>query len=234
MAIKMPRLIMALTALLVLAYISIGYLAGDTPTKSPISVPVASAIKTGPEPPKLQPVNNPAPPPKAGFAHVYPESGVDVEVVMEGDGVTFPKKGDTVTIHYTGKLKDGTKFDSSVDRGSPFVTVIGVGRSSEVRFVWWSFVEYEVIYPPNCLGWDEGVPQLSKGAKGILRISADYAYGTRGSQPVIPPNSELMFEVELIDVKSSTIFLGEYSALDTSQLKRGNYRTLIFNSQHFT
>ncbi|KAJ3402641.1 hypothetical protein HDU80_004906 [Chytriomyces hyalinus] len=184
MAIKMPHLIMALTTLLVLAYITIGYLAGDNPTKSPISVTVASTIKTGPEPPKLQPVNNPAPPPKAGFAHVYPESGVDVEVVKEGDGVTFPKKGDTVTIHYTGKLKDGTKFDSSVDRGSPFVTVIGVGK---------------VIR-----GWDEGVPQLSKGAKGILRISADYAYGTRGSQPVIPPNSELMFEVELIDVKSSS------------------------------
>ncbi|KAI8845027.1 FKBP-type peptidyl-prolyl cis-trans isomerase [Chytriomyces cf. hyalinus JEL632] len=184
MAIKMPRLIMALTALLVLAYISVGYLAGDTPAKSPISAPVDSTFKTGPEPPKLQPVNNPAPSPKAGFTHVYPESGVDVEVVMEGDGVTFPKKGDMVTIHYTGKLKDGTKFDSSVDRGSPYVTVIGVGK---------------VIR-----GWDEGVPQLSKGAKGILRISADYAYGTRGFMSVIPPNAELMFEVELIDVKSNS------------------------------
>ncbi|KAI8832127.1 hypothetical protein BJ741DRAFT_536308 [Chytriomyces cf. hyalinus JEL632] len=184
---------MALTALLLLAYISTGYLAGETPPKSPITVPVVSTIKTGPEPPKLQPVNNPPPSPKAGFAHAYPDSGVDVEVVMEGDGVTFPKKGDTVTIHSSvfrinlksvGQLKDGTKFDSSVDHGSPFVTVIGVGK---------------VIR-----GWDEGVPQLSKGAKGILRISADYAYGMRGSPPVIPPNSELMFEVELIDVKSSS------------------------------
>ncbi|KAJ3133691.1 FK506-binding protein 1A [Physocladia obscura] len=82
--------------------------------------------------------------------------GVTKEVLSAGDGVSFPKK-----------LTDGSKFDSSLDRGKPFVTKIGVGQ---------------VIR-----GWDEGVPQMSLGEKAILRISYDYAYGDRGFPPVIKP-----------------------------------------------
>ncbi|KAG6885508.1 FK506 binding protein proline rotamase rapamycin-binding protein [Termitomyces sp. T159_Od127] len=87
---------------------------------------------------------------------------------------------DKVLIHYVGKLENGTKFDSSRDRGSPFETEIGVGKVIK--------------------GWDEGVPQLSVGQKAILTATPDYAYGARGFPPVIPPNSTLKFEVELLKI----------------------------------
>ncbi|KAJ3031944.1 UNVERIFIED_CONTAM: FK506-binding protein 1 [Siphonaria sp. JEL0065] len=106
--------------------------------------------------------------------------GVTKEVLKAGDGQNFPKAGDTVTMHYVGTLNNGSKFDSSRDRGSPFVTQIGVGRVIK--------------------GWDEGVPQMSLGEKAILRISFDYAYGERGYPPVIPPRSDLNFEVELLKI----------------------------------
>ncbi|GFZ46259.1 FK506-binding protein 1 [Saitozyma sp. JCM 24511] len=106
--------------------------------------------------------------------------GVTVESLSPGDGKSFPKKGDTVSMHYVGTLLDGSKFDSSRDRGSPFVTQIGVGRVIK--------------------GWDEGVPQLSLGQKANLICTPDYAYGARGFPPVIPPNSTLKFEVELLKI----------------------------------
>jgi len=106
--------------------------------------------------------------------------GVTVESLSPGDGKTYPKSGDTVTIHYVGTLLDGKKFDSSRDRGKPFVTQIGVGK---------------VIR-----GWDEGVPKLSLGEKAILEATPDFAYGARGFPPVIPSNATLKFEVELLKI----------------------------------
>ncbi|KAK0217224.1 peptidyl-prolyl cis-trans isomerase [Armillaria fumosa] len=106
--------------------------------------------------------------------------GVVIETLTPGDGRSFPKKGDKVTMHYVGTLNDGSKFDSSRDRGHPFVTEIGVGKVIK--------------------GWDEAVPQLSLGQKARLVASADYAYGSRGFPPVIPPNSTLTFEVELLKI----------------------------------
>ncbi|KIJ17773.1 hypothetical protein PAXINDRAFT_161891 [Paxillus involutus ATCC 200175] len=107
--------------------------------------------------------------------------GVTIETITPGDGVNFPKTGDKVTIHYVGTLFGSSdKFDSSRDRGSPFETTIGVGK---------------VIR-----GWDEGVPQLSLGQKANLIATPDYAYGTRGFPPVIPPNATLNFEVELLKI----------------------------------
>ncbi|KAG6910621.1 FK506 binding protein proline rotamase rapamycin-binding protein [Tephrocybe rancida] len=106
--------------------------------------------------------------------------GVTVETISPGDGINFPKKGDKVQIHYVGTLADGSKFDSSRDRGSPFETEIGVGKVIK--------------------GWDEGVPQLSLGQKANLIATPDYAYGSRGFPPVIPPNSILKFEVELLKI----------------------------------
>ncbi|KAF9033988.1 peptidyl-prolyl cis-trans isomerase [Hymenopellis radicata] len=106
--------------------------------------------------------------------------GVTVESLKAGDGATFPKKGDKVTIHYVGTLLNGSKFDSSRDRGEPFVTEIGVGKVIK--------------------GWDEGVPQLSLGEKAILTATPDYAYGSRGFPPVIPANATLKFEVELLKI----------------------------------
>ncbi|KQC35008.1 MULTISPECIES: FKBP-type peptidyl-prolyl cis-trans isomerase [Frankia] len=106
--------------------------------------------------------------------------GVSKETVVPGDGKTFPKAGDTVTVHYVGTLLDGKQFDSSRDRGVPFTTEIGVGKVIK--------------------GWDEGIPQLSVGEKAVLTVTPDYGYGPRGFPPVIPPNSDLRFEVELLAV----------------------------------
>jgi len=97
-----------------------------------------------------------------------------------GDGKTYPKKGDTVQIHYVGTLENGTIFDSSKARSEPFKTQIGIGKVIK--------------------GWDEGVLKLSLGEKAILVATADYAYGSRGFPPVIPPNATLKFEVELLKI----------------------------------
>jgi len=111
--------------------------------------------------------------------------GFQVDTIAPGDGKTFPKPGDTVDMHYVGKLQsNGNKFDSSRDRGQPFRTRIGVGQ---------------VIR-----GWDEGVQQLSLGQKANLICSPDYAYGARGFPPVIPPNSTLVFEVELLAINGKS------------------------------
>ncbi len=110
---------------------------------------------------------------------VKTDSGLKYTDVKEGTGAEA-KKGDTVAVHYTGWLKDGTKFDSSVDRGQPFEFKLGVGRVIK--------------------GWDEGVAGMKVGGKRKLTIPADLAYGKRGFPPVIPADAELTFEVELLKV----------------------------------
>jgi FKBP-type peptidyl-prolyl cis-trans isomerase len=91
------------------------------------------------------------------------------------------KAGNKVTVHDTGTLKDGKQFDSSRTNNSPFVFNLGVG---------------EVIK-----GWDEGVPGMKVGGKRKLVIPSDLAYGERGAAKVIPPDAQLTFEVELLDVE---------------------------------
>ncbi|KAI5474408.1 macrolide-binding protein fkbp12 [Pseudohyphozyma bogoriensis] len=107
--------------------------------------------------------------------------GVTVEDLGGGDGKTFPKPGQTVHMHYVGTLLNGNKFDSSRDRGQPFTTRIGVGQVIK--------------------GWDEGVPQLSLGQKAKLTCTPDYAYGSRAMGNIIPANSTLIFEVELLKIE---------------------------------
>ena len=105
-------------------------------------------------------------------------SGLYYVRTVEGNGEK-PISGQMVTVHYTGKLLDGTVFDSSVERGVPYNTAIGVGQ----------------VIP----GWDEGILMMSKGEKGVLYIPYYLAYGDMGSAPAIPPYANLVFEVELID-----------------------------------
>jgi FKBP-type peptidyl-prolyl cis-trans isomerase len=90
------------------------------------------------------------------------------------------KSGDTVSVHYTGWLKDGTKFDSSRDRNQPFP--VPVGRGQVIK------------------GWDEGLQGMQAGGQRKLIIPADLAYGPRGYPGAIPPNAELIFEVEVIKI----------------------------------
>ncbi len=99
------------------------------------------------------------------------------EVVGKGDS---PTKGKKVRVHYTGRLTDGKKFDSSVDRGQPFEFIIGVGQVIQ--------------------GWDEGVATMNVGGKRQLIIPAELGYGSRGAGGAIPPNAELLFDVELLAV----------------------------------
>lgn len=109
------------------------------------------------------------------------ETGLRYKDVKAGDGPS-PEPGDMVVVHYTGTLSDGTKFDSSRDRGTPFSFSIGRGEVIE--------------------GWDEGVMSMKVNGKRELIIPAELGYGETGTPGgPIPPNAELHFEVELLEVK---------------------------------
>lgn len=107
-------------------------------------------------------------------------SQLKIEVLSPGDGKTYPKPGDVVTVHYTGTLENGKKFDSSVDRNKPFQFTLGQGM---------------VI-----AGWDQGFAKVSLGEKARLTIPGDLAYGDRGFPGLIPPNATLIFDVELLAI----------------------------------
>jgi peptidylprolyl isomerase len=108
------------------------------------------------------------------------DSGLQYVELVEGTG-NSPKVGQKVTVHYTGTLEDGSKFDSSRDRNDPFTFQIGVGQVIK--------------------GWDEGVMSMKIGGRRKLIIPSDLGYGPRGAGGVIPPNATLIFDVELLGVK---------------------------------
>ncbi len=107
------------------------------------------------------------------------DSGLKIEDTVEGGGAEAAA-GQTVSVHYTGWLENGSKFDSSKDRGQPFQFRLGGGQVIK--------------------GWDEGVQGMKVGGTRKLTIPADLGYGARGAGGVIPPNATLIFEVELLDI----------------------------------
>jgi FKBP-type peptidyl-prolyl cis-trans isomerase FkpA len=115
----------------------------------------------------------------ATMASTTNPSGMIIQDILSGDGAVA-SAGRSVTVHYTGWLTDGTKFDSSKDRNDPFVFPLGAGH---------------VIR-----GWDEGVQGMKVGGRRRLTIPPELGYGARGAGGVIPPNATLVFEVELLDV----------------------------------
>jgi len=138
----------------------------------PVSAPAAVGRET--DPPLSQPsplISQPFPP--------MPQPELQIEVLKAGTGAS-PKNGDLVTVHYTGRFTDGSKFDSSVDRDEPFQFALGEGM---------------VI-----AGWDLGVAKMKIGDKVKLTIPPHLGYGAHGYPGAIPPNATLVFEVELLAI----------------------------------
>jgi peptidylprolyl isomerase len=130
---------------------------------------------------KEGPVGAPAAPTEVKASdYLTTTSGLKYYDMKVGTGAS-PKQGQSVTVNYTGWLTDGTKFDSSLDRGDPFTFPIGAGQ----------------VIP----GWDEGVMSMKIGGKRQLVIPSNLAYGAAGAGGVIPPNASLIFEVELLEAK---------------------------------
>ena len=149
-----------------------------------VSPPVEEPVAQTPEP--LKPIEEPpAPEAETKPAPSAPKtiktaSGLRYQDLVVGKGAS-PKAGNRVRVHYTGWLTDGTKFDSSLDRGVPFDFTLGRGE----------------VIP----GWDEGVATMKVGGKRKLTIPPQLAYGSGGAGGVIPPNATLIFEVELLAVQ---------------------------------
>ena len=116
----------------------------------------------------------------AGIEKQQSASGLVWYVLKAGTGAVAAA-GDTVNMQYTGWLTDGTKFDSSLDRNEPFSFPLGAGRVIK--------------------GWDEGVAGMHVGEKRQVRIPSALGYGARGAGGVIPPNADLIFDVELVSIR---------------------------------
>ena len=150
----------------------------------------AAQAKPKPAPPKPaakpvpHPVGKPAPPPKPTQLGVTTASGLTYVITSRAKG-RRPKTGETVLVHYTGTLTDGTKFDSSQERKEPIA--FPLGRGTVIK------------------GWDEGIAQLGIGDSAVLVVPPQLGYGEKGAGGVIPPNATLVFVVTLVDVKGEAL-----------------------------
>ena len=155
----------------------------EPPTQDTIVSDPAAAQANAQQKPaaSAKPEARPAPTPTpAPAAPAVPEKPLQKSDLVVGKGPEA-KSGDNVSVHYTGTLENGEKFDSSKDRNQPFEFKLGQGRVIQ--------------------GWDQGVPGMKVGGKRKLIIPPSLGYGARGAGPKIPPNSVLVFEVELLGIK---------------------------------
>ncbi len=118
---------------------------------------------------------------KHGVENAEKSGSGTVEKAKNVETARVTKAGDVISVHYTGTLADGTKFDSSLDRGEPFTFTLGAGQVIK--------------------GWDEGLVGMKVGEKKKLVLPPELAYGKNGYPPVIPPNATLTFDVEIISIK---------------------------------
>ena len=142
----------------------------DEPAATPAQ-PATTTTSTVTNPPQ------PAQPAQPAAAPADPNAKLEIETIAPGKGES-PKKGDRVTVHYTGTLTDGTKFDSSRDRGQPYTFTLGSG----------------VIE-----GWSQAVAKMKVGERAKITIPPSLGYGARG-QGKIPPNATLVFDIELLEI----------------------------------
>ena len=147
---------------------------GSQPAQTSESTP---AEQTTPQAPAETPAQTPAEPAAPMFEDV---SELVTDDVKKGDGAEATN-GKTVVVHYTGWLSDGTKFDSSLDRGQPFEFALGAGN----------------VIP----GWEQGVAGMKVGGTRRLTIPPALGYGAQGAGGVIPPNATLLFEIELLEIR---------------------------------
>jgi peptidylprolyl isomerase len=159
------------------------FIAQQTGQKNPLDSKVISSATPAPTAtPTLQITPTPQPVEQSSSQSgtmVTMSDGLKIQDLKVGEGKEA-KTGDTVTVNYLGTLENGTKFDSSYDRNQPFTTQIGVGAVIK--------------------GWDEGIPGMKIGGKRKLIIPAELGYGAQAAG-TIPPNSVLIFEVELLAIK---------------------------------
>lgn len=166
----MKRLI--LFTLLICLFSSISY--GQTGKKAPVR-------RKKPRPVAAAPATTSSTTNVANPNVITTETGLTFVLTRKNEHARKPNNGDTVLVHYTGTLTDGTKFDSSRDRNDPIAFKLGIGQVIK--------------------GWDEGIAKLGMGEQAVLIIPPSLGYGERGAGGVIPPNATLIFVVELVDIK---------------------------------